>query len=63
MYKIMSSSEKLSEDQKAGGKHREHWIDLSGEIREGFPEEVALEHGLQGARERVLCVDLRGGGF
>ena len=49
--------------KRQGKRHREYWIDSSGEIREGFPEEVALEHGLQGARERVLCVDLRGGGF
>lgn len=60
IHKIMSSSDKLSEDQRAEKKYTECWVDLNSEIRECFPEEMTLEHELERSQgKRLVCVSER----
>ena len=60
IHKIKSSSDKLSEDQRAEKKYTECWVDLNSEIRECFPEEMTLEHELERSQgKRLVCVSER----
>lgn len=40
-------------------RYGEQWVDLNSEIKEGFPEEVTLEHGPVGSQVES-CVHVLG---